>query len=106
MTVFYQRWEPDDEEDEEDDDEDEEDEDESFEFLPTSWLVSYLESPLTAGVIETRHLLCVHNRLDVDKLTEVKLVDAHMASQLYAENGEGAGPRLMVGYKRLAALSA
>ena len=66
----------------------------SFEFLPTSWLVSYLESPLTAGVIETRHLLCVHNRLDVDKLTEVKLVDAHMASQLYAENGEGAGPRL------------
>ena len=104
MILQYKglRWDSEDEDgkvgtldpDNQDSEEEEDSDDESWEFLPLDWLMSYLESPGTAGVIETRHLLCLHSKLDIDKLTEVKLVDSNMATQLYSDNGEGAGPRL------------
>jgi len=77
------------------DDEDEDDDfDENFEFLPTMWLVRWLANPSTCGPIETRHLLCMHESLDIDKIQEVKICDASTVTQLYSENGEGEGPRL------------
>merc|ERR1719186_707172 len=104
MILQYKglRWDSEDEDgkmgtldpDNQDSEEEEDSDDESWEFLPLDWLMSYLETPATAGVIETRHLLCLHSKLDIDKLTEVKLVDSNMATQLYSDNGEGAGPRL------------
>jgi len=83
------KWEPEDL-----DEEDEEEFDESYEFLPTIWLVKWLANPVTCGPIETRHLLCMHDSLDIDKLYEVKICDSAVVSNLYAENGEGEGPRL------------
>merc|ERR1719357_1287143 len=80
--------------DSEDIDEEDEDFDENFEFLPTMWLVRWLANPSTCGPIETRHLLCMHESLDIDKIQEVKICDASTVTQLYSENGEGEGPRL------------
>jgi len=82
------KWEPEDLED------DEEEFDESYEFLPSLWLVRWLANPVTCGPIETRHLLCLHDNLDIDKLQEVKICDSAVVSNLFAENGEGEGPRL------------
>ena len=57
----------------------EEDIDETFEFLPLSWLTKWLSNPATCGPMDTSLLLCQHNRLDIDKLSEVKICDAETA---------------------------
>jgi len=82
------KWDP------EDIEEEDEEFDESYEFLPTLWLVRWLANPVTCGPIETRGLLCMHDSLDIDKLHEVKICDSSIVATLYAENGEGEGPRL------------
>eukprot|EP00090_Calanus_glacialis_P012504 TRINITY_DN21085_c0_g1_i1.p1 TRINITY_DN21085_c0_g1~~TRINITY_DN21085_c0_g1_i1.p1 ORF type:complete len:1287 (-),score=515.73 TRINITY_DN21085_c0_g1_i1:63-3923(-) len=82
------KWDP------EDIEEEDEEFDESYEFLPTLWLVRWLANPVTCGPIETRHLLCMHDSLDIDKLHEVKICDSAIVTTLYLENGEGEGPRL------------
>ena len=66
----------------------------SFEFLPLNWVTKWLSDPLSCGEIETSHLLCQHDRLDHEKLTEVKLCDSDAVSLLYDEYGQGEGPRL------------
>ena len=85
-------WEPevgsdDDEEDYEDDLED------SFDFLPLLWIQKWLCNPNTCGPIDTNDLLCQHDRLDIDKLSEVKLCDSDTVSVLYSDYG-AVGPRL------------
>ena len=84
MTEYYSSlsWDSDD------------DEDDTFEFLPLTWLIKWLANPNTCGLIETEELLCTHEKLDIDKLTEVKVVDCDIVSALYEEYGEGDGPRL------------
>merc|ERR1719244_683703 len=66
----------------------------SFEFVPTSWLMMWLANPSSCGPIETKHFLCLHENLDIDKLHEVKLCNPHTLNKLYNEYGGGEGPRL------------
>ena len=65
----------------------------SFEFLPLSWITKWMMNPNTCGPIDTRPLLCQHDRLDIDKLSDVKICDADTVSQLLEEHG-GEGERL------------
>ena len=83
------RWEPDNSDDED------EDMEESFEFLPLSWLNRWLSNPLNCGSIETKHLLCQHNSLDIERVSEVKVCYSETVSLLYSEYGKGEGPRLL-----------
>ena len=83
------RWEPD------NSDEEDEDMEESFEFLPLSWLNRWLSNPLNCGSIETKHLLCQHNSLDIERVSEVKVCYSETVSLLYSEYGKGEGPRLL-----------
>merc|ERR1719282_330457 len=64
-----------------------------FEFLPLSWITRWMTNPNTCGSIDTTPLLCQHNRLDIDKLSDVKLCDAETVGQLLEEYG-GDGVRL------------
>ena len=73
--------------------EDDEDIEENFEFLPVSWISKWLANPNTCGPIDTNHLLCQHDNLDIDKLSEVKICDSDVVSILYDEFGSE-GPRL------------
>ena len=88
MARIYQSlsWEMEDSNDEELDD--------SFEFLPLVWVTKWLSDPSSCGEIETSHLLCQHDNLDIEKLSEVKLCDSGAVSFLYEEFGQGDGPRL------------
>ena len=54
----------------------------SFEFLPLAWITKWLMNPSTCGPIDTRPLLCQHDRLDIDKLSDVKICDTETVSQL------------------------
>jgi hypothetical protein len=65
-----------------------------FEFVPTVWLVSWLAEPENVGSLETRHLLCVHGRLDIDRICDFKICDAATVDRLVKEHGKGDGPRL------------
>jgi len=70
-----------------------EDED-SYEFVPKCWLMSWLADPSSVGPLETNHLLCVHENLDIDRLGDVKHCDGLGVSMLIDEYGLGDGPRL------------
>ena len=65
-----------------------------FEFVPTVWLVNWLAEPESVGPLETRHLLCVHGRLDIDRICDFKICDAATVDRLVREHGKGEGPRL------------
>ena len=43
---------------------------------------------------QTKHLLCIHKNLDIDKVIEMKVCEATTVGCLYASHGEGEGPRL------------
>ena len=68
--------------------------DESFEFVPKNWLMAWLADPLSVGPVETKHYLCVHENLDIDRLNDMKLCDSTGVNMLISEYGEGEGPRL------------
>ena len=70
------------------------DDDENFEFVPKSWLFSWLADPVNAGPVETKHFLCVHGNLDIDRLSDMKICDHPGVSRLVEEFGQGEGPRL------------
>lgn len=65
-----------------------------FHFVPTDWLMRFFESPQAASVIETSDYLCIHGKLDLDKINEVKVVNTHVVERMYLEAGEGVGRRL------------
>ena len=65
-----------------------------FEFVPTCWLVNWLAIPEVVGPLETCHLLCVHRRLDIDRIADFKICDAATVGRLVREHGAGEGPRL------------
>ena len=65
-----------------------------FEFVPTCWLVNWLAIPEKVGPLETRHLLCIHGRLDIDRIGDFKICDAATVDRLVREHGAGEGPRL------------
>jgi hypothetical protein len=65
-----------------------------FQFVPTEWLQRYLESPQAASVIETSDYLCLHGKLDLDKIGQVKMVDSEVVERLYDEVGRGQGRKL------------
>lgn len=65
-----------------------------FEFVPTEWLLRYYQCPQAASLIETSRYLCLHGKLDLDRLSEVKVISAIAADVLYEEAGQGEGPRL------------
>ena len=48
-----------------------------FEFIPTDWLIRYYQCPQAASLIETSHYLCLHGKLDLDRLSEVKVISAN-----------------------------
>jgi hypothetical protein len=62
--------------------------------VPTSWLVNWLAVPDAVGPIETRHMLCVHGRLDIDRICDFKICDAATVDRLVKEHGSSEGPRL------------
>ena len=68
--------------------------DENFEFLPLVWIQSWLANPSICGPINTRQVLCLHDKLDIDKLHDVKLCSRSTVSRLYRQYGQGDGPRL------------
>ena len=70
------------------------DQDERFEFLPLVWIQSWLANPSLCGPINTRQVLCLHDKLDIDKLHDVKLCSRGTVSRLYRQFGAGDGPRL------------
>ena len=70
------------------------DQDERFEFLPLVWIQSWLANPSLCGPINTRQVLCLHDKLDIDKLHDVKLCSRGTVSRLYRQFGVGDGPRL------------
>ena len=69
-------------------DSDDDEDMESFEFLPLVWITKWLANPNTCGPIDTNHLLCQHDKLDLDKLGDVKICDTETVSSLYDEHGQ------------------
>jgi hypothetical protein len=65
-----------------------------FEFVPTCWLVNWLAIPEKVGPLETRNLLCIHGRLDIDRVGDFKICDVDTVERLVREYGAGEGPRL------------
>ncbi len=52
-----------------------------FEFIPTDWLSRYFRTPQDMPVIDTVNLMCVHGKMDLDKLNEAKIVGCDVVSR-------------------------
>ena len=62
-----------------------EDED-SYEFVPKCWLMSWLADPSSVGPLETNHLLCVHENLDIDRSSQVNHCESTTKSAYFASH--------------------
>ncbi|TRY79895.1 hypothetical protein TCAL_10043 [Tigriopus californicus] len=67
-----------------------------FEFIPTEWLMRYLDNPLMAAdePIETLDYLCMHGKLNLEKIFEVKVINVEVANRLCEDVTECRGRRL------------
>ncbi len=57
-------------------------------------MVNWLAIPEKVGPLETRNLLCIHGRLDIDRVGDFKICDVDTVERLVREYGAGEGPRL------------
>ena len=67
--------------------------DDNFEFVSKNWLTTWL-SGSSMGPIETKHFLCVHGSIDIDRLSDLKVCETSGVDALIEEFGKGEGPRL------------
>ena len=67
--------------------------DDNFEFISKNWLTTWL-SGSSMGPIETKHFLCVHENIDIDRLSDLKICEIAGMDSLIEEFGKGEGPRL------------
>lgn len=57
-----------------------------FEFLPMDWLVRFFTNPNARVAINISSSMCVHGKLDLMKIQDVKAVHWEVAEQLYQEH--------------------
>lgn len=56
-----------------------------FEFLPIDWLVRYFANPSAASKINLASTTCIHGKLDLNKIQDVKAVSIEIIDQLIQE---------------------
>ena len=67
-----------------------------FEFVPMEWLARYFSNPANVSPIDTSSTVCVHGKLDLKRIQDVKAVSVQVADQFFqlAQNDSKATKRL------------
>lgn len=58
-----------------------------FEFLPSDWLKTYISKPRKENPLNTSQYLCMHGRLDFDKLTSLKVINKTACETILFQTG-------------------
>ena len=61
----------------------EEDIENRFEFIPMEWLARYFSNPANVSPIDTSSTVCVHGKLDLKRIQDVKAVSVQVAEQFF-----------------------
>jgi len=62
-----------------------EDDSDEYEFLPSSWLRSFIQRPSTIKEIITTTFLCKHQNVDFEKIVMLKVKELDMAIEKFPE---------------------
>ena len=54
-----------------------------FEFIPMEWLARYFSNPANVSPIDTSSTVCVHGKLDLKRIQDVKAVSVQVAEQFF-----------------------
>lgn len=65
-----------------------------FEFLPIEWLVRYFANPSAASKINLAPTTCVHGKLDLNKIQDVKAVNIEIVDQLFKDTDSSVGSKV------------
>ena len=57
----------------------------AFEFIPMEWLSRYFSDPSNVTPIDTQSMQCVHGKLDLKRIQDVKAVSEEVAKELFVE---------------------